>query len=128
MSPTYTIKKGKRYRYYICASKLVAKNDSCRIGRITAHEVEELVISQVLKYLKKPEFIIHTISEAQGRLSEKEIINAFKNLETVWDELFPVEQARIMNLLVKNVTVMDDGISINLFKDGISSISTELTS
>lgn len=127
MTPTYTIKNGKRYRYYICTSKLVAKNESCRVGRITAHEIEESVTDQILQYLKKPEFIIHTMRVARDKLSENAVIDAFKNLERVWDELFPVERARIVNLLVKNIVVMDDGLSINLFKDGIYSLSTELT-
>lgn len=127
MTPTYTIKNGKRYRYYICTSKLVAKNESCRVGRITAHEIEDSVTDQILQYLKKPEFIINTMRAARGKISENAVIDAFKNLERVWDELFPIEKARIVNLLVKNIVVMEDGLSINLFKDGIYSLSNELT-
>lgn len=131
MIPTYTIKKGKRYRYYLCASKAVGNNDNCAIGRISASEVENLVVGQILNLLKKPEFIVRTISQSAGnqstpQIKESAIISAFKEIEKVWDELFPVEQARIISLLIKDINVNIGGINIRIFKDGLNSLSTEL--
>jgi len=126
MTPTYTKKQGKRYRYYICASKHKGSNDSCTVGRIPASETEELVTDQVLNLLKKPEFIIHTINSKSNDLTENKIINSFKSIDKIWDELFPVEQVRIMNLLVKNIDIKPDGLNIKIYKEGLHSLSTEL--
>lgn len=127
MVPTYTIKKGRRYRYYLCSSKAVGNNDSCKIARLSASETENIVTSQVLNLLKKPEIIVQTISESAGQLQESVVINSLMQVERVWDELFPVEQARIISLLIKDVMVKPDGLNIRIFKEGLSSLTNELT-
>jgi DNA invertase Pin-like site-specific DNA recombinase len=127
MIPTYTIKNGKRYRYYLCSSKAVGNNDSCTIARLSASEAENLVTNQVLNLLKKPEFIVHTISQSIGNLQESVVINSFKQIEKVWDELFPVEQARIVSLLIKDITISPNGLNIRILKEGLHLLSNELT-
>jgi len=127
MIPTYTIKNGKRYRYYLCSSKAFGNNDSCTIARLSASEAENLVTNQVLNLLKKPEFIVHTISQSTGNLQESVVINSFKQIEKVWDELFPVEQARIVSLLIKDITISPNGLNIRILKEGLHSLSNELT-
>lgn len=127
MTPTYTTKQGKRYRYYICQSKHKGNNDLCKVGRVSASETENLVTDQVLNFLKKPEFIIHTINAKKDDLSENKIINSFKTIDKIWDELFPVEQARIINLLIKQIDIKPEGLNIRIFKEGLHSLSTELT-
>lgn len=77
--------------------------------------------------LKKPEIIIQTISELAGQLQESVVINSLMQVERVWDELFPVEQARIISLLIKDVMVKPDGLNIRIFKEGLSSLTNELT-
>ena len=126
MIPTYTNKQGKRYRYYLCSYKAVGNNDSCKVGRISAVEAENLVTNQILGLLKKPEFIVNTISQSAGKISESVVINSFKQIEKVWDELFPIEQARIVSLLVKDITINPDGLNIRIFKEGLHSLSNEL--
>ena len=91
MIPTYTTKRGKRYRYYLCSSKAVGNNESCSVGRISAGEAESLVVSQLLVLLKKPEFVVHTISQAINRIPESVVINSLRRVEKVWEELFPIE-------------------------------------
>ncbi len=126
MIPTYTTKRGKRYRYYLCSSKAVGNNESCLVGRISAGEAESLVTSQVLILLKKPEFVVHTISQSINRIPESVVINSLRQIETVWEELFPLEQARIINLLIKDIIVRPDGLNIRIFKKGLTSLTTEL--
>jgi DNA invertase Pin-like site-specific DNA recombinase len=126
MTPTYTAKQGLKYRYYICASKEKGRNDNCSVGRVTATETERLVTREILNLLKKPEFIMHTINKAED-IAEGTVIESFKKIDKIWDELFPVEQARIINLLVKEITITPEGLNINIYKKGLHSLSTELT-
>jgi hypothetical protein len=44
----------------------------------------------------------------------------------MWDRLFPVEQARITQLLVERVIVRLDGLEIRLRVGGIASIVEDL--
>lgn len=126
MVPTYTVKLSKRYRYYLCYAKAVGNNESCSVGRVSASEVEDLVIHQVLNLLKKPEVIAQTINASIGKLPEGIIIDSFKQIEKVWDELFPIEQARIISLLVKRAIVNPHGVNIKIFSEGLLSLSNEL--
>ena len=42
------------------------------------------------------------------------------------DELFPVEQVRIINLLVKQVIIAEDKIDLRVFKEGFRSLASEI--
>lgn len=128
MSPSYTAKKNKKYRYYICSRKLRRGDKECQVGSISASQLEELVKSQILQLLKKPEIIIYTISASSSKeISENEIINYFQNIEKIWDELFPVEQVRIINLLMQQIIVCEDRVDLRIFKKGLISLASEIT-
>jgi len=125
MTPTYTSKKGKKYRYYICQSKHKGNNEQCQVGRIPASQTEELVTNQVLNILQEPEIIVHTINN-KNDISENDIIDSFQKINKVWDELFPIEQARIINLLIKDITINPEGLNINIYKQGLNSLNNEI--
>jgi site-specific DNA recombinase len=46
--------------------------------------------------------------------------DALEQLDPLWDELFPTEQARIVQLLVERVDVQEDGIEIRFRVDGFA--------
>jgi len=50
-----------------------------------------------------------------------------ERLDPVWEELFPAEQARIVQLLVRDITAWEDGLEIRIRCDGLYSLVTELT-
>lgn len=126
MTPNYTDKKGKKYRYYSCIKQMRDIDSLCQIGSVSANEIEKLITERILEILRKPEIITHTISSLTGQISESDVINYFKNIEKIWDELFPIEQARIINLLVKEVIVSNDGIDLRIFKTGLNSLASEI--
>ena len=63
---------------------------------------------------------------ASKEISEAEIINYFKNIEALWDELFPVEQIRIISLLIKQIIITENKVDLRIFKSGLSSLSSEI--
>jgi hypothetical protein len=54
-------------------------------------------------------------AEADG-ITEADAREALLQLDPLWDELFPAEQARIPQLLVERVDVLTDGVDIQLTK------------
>jgi hypothetical protein len=54
------------------------------------------------------------------------VLEALQRLDPVWEELFPAEQARILQLLVERVDVSLDGIDIRLRTDGLTSLVADL--
>ena len=59
-------------------------------------------------------------------LTEQMVSQALHNLDQVWDELFPAEQARIVGLLVKRVVVSETGAEIVMRLDGLHTLVDEL--
>ena len=108
MTPTHTRKGGKLYRYYVSTDVLKRDADACTVRRVPAAEIESAVIEQVRGLLRSPEIIVRTWRAARQSLdglTEAEVREALQRLDPLWDELFPAEQARIVQLLVERVDV-----------------------
>ena len=132
MSPTHTRRRGRLYRYYVAQSVLkataVATDDAIR--RVSASEIEAAVIGQVRVLLRQPEIIAGTWLAAQAAapdVTENEVRDALEQLDPLWDQLFPAEQARVIRLLVERVEVGLDGAAVRLRIAGLRSLVAELT-
>jgi hypothetical protein len=51
---------------------------------------------------------------------------ALQRLDPVWEELFPAEQARVIQLLVERVDVTPVGLDIRLRTEGLANLTSEL--
>jgi DNA invertase Pin-like site-specific DNA recombinase len=128
MSPTHTRRKGKLYRYYVSQAVVKHGAGACPVGRIAAGEVEGAVIAQVRTLLRTPEVVVATWKEARTEgISEDEVREALGRLDPLWEELFPAEQARVIQLLVERVDLDTEGASIRLRVEGLSGIVRQLT-
>lgn len=128
MSPTHTRKGGKLYRYYV--SQTVLKDGpECSVRRIPAAEIESAVIDQLRGLLRTPEIIVGTWRAARKLMdgvNETDVREALERLDPLWDELFPAEQARIVQLLVERVDVSPDGADIRLRTEGLTNLVADL--
>ena len=129
MSPSHTRKGDRLYRYYVTQSVLKRGPGTCPVGRVPAAEIETAVIERLRGFLRAPELIVRTCMTAirhDERITEAEVRDAFERLDPMWDELFPAEQARIVQLLVERVDVKGDGIAIRLRTGGLTKLLGEL--
>jgi DNA invertase Pin-like site-specific DNA recombinase len=129
MSPAHTRRNGKLYRYYVSTDVLKRDGASCPIRRVPAAEIENAVIGHLRGLLRAPEIIVRTWRAARqtvGEISEKEVREALERLDPLWDELFPAEQARIVQLLVERVDISLDGADIRLRTEGLVSLVADL--
>jgi len=131
MSPTRTRKGGRLYRYYVSQSALQRGSNACPVGRIPAGEIETAVVEQLRGLLRAPEIIVGTWRAARPKLEgivEEEVREALGRLDPLWNELFPAEQARIVQLLVERVDVGVNSVDIRLRTEGLTSLVTDLRS
>jgi hypothetical protein len=129
MSPAHTRRNGKLYRYYVSTDVLKRDAASCPIRRVPAAEIERAVIDQLRGLLRAPEIVVRTWRAARqtvGEISEAEVREALHRLDPLWDELFPAEQARIVQLLVERVDVSLDGADIRVRTEGLASLVADL--
>jgi hypothetical protein len=59
-------------------------------------------------------------------VSANAVREALVEFEGLWDELFPVEQARIVGLLVERVNVSPDCLEMRLNLEGLDTVLNQL--
>jgi DNA invertase Pin-like site-specific DNA recombinase len=129
MVPSHTRKRGRLYRFYRTTPALKLGRAACPIRSVPAGDVEAAVIGQIRALLRAPEVVARTwraaYLEDQG-IDEREVVEALQRLDPLWDQLFPAEQARIVQLLVERMIVRLDGLEIRMRIEGISSLVEDL--
>jgi hypothetical protein len=129
LTPAHTRKGSKLYRYYVSTGVIKRGPEACVVRRVPAAEVEAAVIDQVRACLRTPDIIVQTWKQARhhdARITETEVRDALVEFDALWNELFPAEQTRIVQLLVERVDVSPDGLTIRLRADGLASLAKDL--
>jgi DNA invertase Pin-like site-specific DNA recombinase len=129
MTPAHTRKGGKLYRYYVSTDVLKRDAEECTVRRVPAAEIENAVVDQLRGLLRAPEIIVRTWRAARQSIAdikEADVREALQRLDPLWDELFPAEQARIVQLLVERVDISQDGADIRLRTEGLANLVADL--
>lgn len=128
-SPTHTRKGGRLYRYYVSQTVLKHGAGSCPVGRVPAGEIEAAVIDQLRAVFRQPEIVAGTWKAARAHaddITEADARAALQQLDPLWHELFPAEQARIVALLVERIDIGTNGLNVRLRVDGLSGLAREM--
>jgi len=129
MTPTHTERRGRVYRYYVTTTVMKLGPETCTIRRVSAGEIEAAVLDQVRRLLQSPEIIVQAsvaTREIYPDIREEEVRTALLEFDGLWDQLFPAERERVVQLLVERVDVGVDNVSITLRTAGLRGIVTDL--
>jgi site-specific DNA recombinase len=129
MSPSHTRRRGRIYRYYVSREAIVDGYDSCAVTSVPAADVERAVLNHVQKMLAAPELVARTWAAAKrgdDAITEREVTVLLTDFATIWAELFPAEQARIVQLLVERVDVREDTLEVRITAEGLASLVGEI--
>jgi site-specific DNA recombinase len=129
MTPTHTRKNGKLYRYYIATDLLKTGSSAGRIRRVPAAQIEDVVASQICTLVQSPEIIVATWRAAKHSmkgLTERQVRDELQRFDELWSELFPAEQARLIQLLVDRVDISEKGADITLRVEGLTTVLQDL--
>ena len=94
-----------------------------------AAEIENAVVDQIRGLLRTPEIVVATWRAARRDdvgITELEVRQALHGFDPLWEELFPAEQARIVQLLVERVDVREDALEVRIRAEGLASLVGEL--
>ncbi len=125
MRPTFTCKEGRRYRYYTCHGADKNGRETCPLRTVPAGEIEAVAINQVRTMLRSPEMVVKTWQASEG-ISERDVTDALRRLDPIWEELFPVEQQRLVQLLIARLDVEKGGVKVHLRTEGLDTLAREL--
>ena len=131
MSPTHTRKSGRLYRYYTSQTAMKRGGSNCPVRQVPAAEIERIAVEQIRMLLQSPEIVVQTWRVARKQrpeVTENDVRSALTEFEDLWNELFPAEQARIVELLVERIDLSPDTLDITLRIEGLTSLCAELQS
>ncbi len=130
MKPSHTRKKSQvQYRYYLCMNAARTSHDRCPLPSVPAGELERLVLDRIRSILKSPEVVaraIRQVAKVDPDMNEREVIDLLGRLDPIWEELFPLEQNRLLKLLVERVLVTNHGVDIRMPVTGLGMLVDEL--
>ena len=94
-----------------------------------AAEIMNVVADQTCCMLRTPEVIVATWRSARPEidgLSESQVREALEGLDPLWEELFPAEQTRVIQLLVDRIDVGVAGLKVRLRVQGLAHMVQDL--
>jgi hypothetical protein len=104
--------------------------DNCAVTSVPGADVEDAVLDHVRRLLAAPELVARTWAtvkrEGEAEITEREVTAMLADFATVWNELFPAEQARIVQLLVERVDVHEDALEVRIRALGLASLVGEV--
>ncbi|OYU01305.1 MAG: resolvase [Sphingomonadaceae bacterium PASS1] len=131
MTPTATKKGSRHYRYYTSMDAIRNRAGEGTDGfvRLNAGMVENTVIQQIRGLLRTPEVVTRAVASAKAKdpqADESDVVTALANFDSLWESLFPAEQARIARILINRVTVSPQGLTVDLRTEGLGSIICDM--
>ena len=106
----------------------VSGYETCPVTSVPAADVEGAVLDHVQKLLAAPELVARTWAvakrDAEDGLTEREVTILLADFATVWSELFPAEQPRIIQLLVERVDVQEGALEVRFRAEGLASLAS----
>lgn len=125
MSPTYTRKRDYKYAYYICIKDTKRDISTCPIRRVAAGDMEKAVVEQVGVLFRSPTFVSQVARHLDDDITT--VMEAMQDIDGFWKELFPIEQNRLLHLLIDRVTLYQDSMEIKVKTSGMRGLIKELS-
>jgi site-specific DNA recombinase len=116
MTPSYAVKKGTRYRYYVSRSLItIDRTDDSAGLRIPAAEIEQLVSRRVHRWLLDPGSIYKSTSARLTDASmQQRLVARAADIGKHWPELPAARRRAVLAALVERIEVSLDQINIRL--------------
>lgn len=124
MKPSFGVRNGRRYVYYKCNKDDVRAISTCPIRCISTKQIEKPIWNEVAKILKTSAF--HTaLGSVKPELAGKTEMS-IGNLASFIEKLYPMERTRLVQTLIKSISITQDGLDIIFNTNGAKNIMEEL--
>lgn len=121
------------YRYYLPSRDAKEGHGASGVRMLPAGEIEEAVLVQVRAILRSPDIVAGVWRELCSRadpstasMTEAQVAVALGQVERIWDQLFPLEQHRLVALLVERVVVSPTDLQVKMRPNGIQNLATNV--
>ncbi len=126
MTLSHTVKKkNKRYSYYICLEDTKRNFSICPIKRMPANEFEKVVVEEIGTLFQTPTMLAALLGETGQALNTEQLQTVLKNIYGVWEVMCPVERCRLIQTVIKRITVYTNRLKIEPNTEGINTLLIE---
>jgi len=136
MTPHATKGRGGRlYRYYLSTQDAKQGSGASVIKMLPAGEIEEAVMVQIRAILRSAEVVTQVWRAIENQrdnnaatesMTEIQVAVALSRIDEIWEQLFPLEQYRIVQLLVESVIVSPNELRVNLYPNGVENLALDV--
>ena len=120
MTPSYAIKRGVRYRYYVSKTLLTGEDKAAKRGqRIPAAHIERLVTGRIRTWLADPVAVLNAVQCCGlDAIAQKRFLDEAARLAAGWQDLDADQLRVILRTVVTGVQVHSDRVDVTLDQMG----------
>jgi hypothetical protein len=129
LTPSFTRKKDKIYRYYVNTKAIKQGYESCDLRIFPAEELENFIIAKIRQLVTTPELINKVTSQAKAlsnNITPEYVRTSLADFNNVWEHLFPIEKTRIIHLLISRIVVGLNGVQITFLPNGLLNLCQQI--
>ena len=130
LTPASTRKpNGCLYRYYVHTRENKEFAGASGLPRLPATELEATVVEQMRRVWRNPEMISRVSDHSKQfdpGIDEAQTWVAMLQIDKIWEQLFPAEQHRIVQLLIDKVVVTPHSIDVRFRPNGLEMVAREI--
>lgn len=136
LAHTFTKSNNKLYRYYVNTQASMMGWDTCKAATasVPAVEIENFVLDRIKAIGRDPQLQQEILEEvaldqmgSKERMTEKEVLTALETFDPLWEQMAPLEQARLVELLIEKVLIDSEAgtVAITFRPNGIDTLLKE---
>ena len=122
MTPSHSVKKGVRYRYYVSKSLLSGDNEAPKRGqRIPAIHIEALVTGRIRSWLADPVAVLNAVQCCgPDVIAQKRFLDEAAQLVARWQDLDAEQLRAMLHAVLTRVQVHSDQVDVALDQMGVA--------
>jgi DNA invertase Pin-like site-specific DNA recombinase len=124
---------GRLYRYYLSTRDSKEGHGSSGVKMLPAGEIEQAVMVHVRAILGSAEVVTQVWREikkiedtAVAGMTEIQVAAALHRIDQVWNQLFPLEQYRIVQLLIERIIISTNELQVKLHPNGVENLALDV--
>jgi len=118
---SFTLKKGRKYRYYVCESgnSRGETTGSRKPVRLPAQEIEEQVMARLRSFLGSQSDVLDQLSLAEDATTTRKLLSAAQQLSARCSSRRKSEMQELVKAVVRRITVHPNRIELSVSKNAL---------
>jgi site-specific DNA recombinase len=124
LTPSHTVKKGRRYRYYVSqpAANPSAQHPALQAIRLPAQDLESIVASRINTFLAAQQELLDAVADSLNATQQRAVMDAAQRQAVAWTSASPTARRAFLQAVVERVSVKEQSIDIALNRPALRDV------